>query len=131
MENPSTASLIGTWRLISYKVWNAEWQVSEPKGAQPFGYAVFTPDGLALIQVAIGPDEDASAGARASSFAAYCGPVTVSADAMQLEISVEASNIEGYIGTQQVRKFSLSQGQLTLGQPGQYQAVLQRVQLAA
>lgn len=119
-------SLLGTWRLERFRVWNADGSVSEPKGKHPFGYARFDPSGVAITVLAtqdpcLSPDD------LAASFVAYSGPFQAEPERGRLSVSVIASNRADDLGTVQVREYTVHGVSLTLGTPGQYEATCRRV----
>lgn len=124
-------SLIGTWKLLSFEVWDGGGNVAYPMGRDPVGYAVFTSAGVALIQLArryptatqLSPEQQ---GDLAASFIAYFGRLEHHPSNSEFTVHVEASNREEYVGTRQVRQYSLEGDRLVLGIPGQYQARLVR-----
>jgi hypothetical protein len=62
----------------------------------------------------------------ASSFTAYFGTYTVIANGTKLSIEVQGSNRPAYVGSTQERAISIAEDTLTMGQPDQYRAVLDR-----
>ena len=129
--------LVGTWRAVRYRAWDAQGNVSTPFGDPTSGYAVFDQTGHAFVQLmrmpAVSPFTSPDAPTEQeirnafSAFAAYYGPYTVDAASQSVTIDVEGSNLPGYIGSRQVRPFTIGDDTLTLGIPGQYQADLVRV----
>jgi len=130
----STAnSILGTWRLRTYEVWSPEGQVTTPLGPSPVGYAVFDQGGHAFIQLARShgterPESEHARETLAGSFTAYFGTYKLNSEGTKLSIEVEASNRASYVSSTQVRTVSITETVLTMGQPGQYRAVLLRQQ---
>ncbi len=131
MSSTAAAALLGTWRLRSYVVWDVDNKPSYPRGENPVGFAVFTPGGSALIQLArrIEPselDSEPKKADAAESYVAYFGKLEHHQDKGEFTVVVEGSNQAEYIGTRQVRRYEVSGNELRLGIHGQYQAVLER-----
>lgn len=119
-------ALLGTWRAVSYETWDAKGTRQAPFGPSPTGYLVLDATGHAFV--ALGESVAASASrAEAPAFAAYVGTYTVDAAQSLLRIQVEGSNLPGYPGSVQERKYSLQRDTLILGMDGQYRATLARV----
>lgn len=125
-SEPTVPSLLGTWRLERFRVWNPDRSVSEPKGKQPFGYARFDPSGVAIIFLAT-QDPSLTPQDLAASFVAYSGPFHAEPHRGRLSVSVIASNRADYLDTVQVREYTIYGDSLTLGTPGQYEATCRRV----
>ena len=124
MSNPT--ALLGTWRLLSYEVWNESGEIVAPLGPDPEGYAAFDASGRAFIQLARSNASGSPSDERSSSYMGYFGTVTVNASATEFTVAVEASNMPHYIGTRQERRFRIDGDSLVLGIEGQYRAVLRR-----
>jgi hypothetical protein len=120
------ASLQGTWRAVSYETWDAKGTRQTPFGPSPVGYLVLDATGHAFV--ALGESVAAAAGrAEPPAFAAYVGTYTVDITQSVLRIQVEGSNLPGYPGSLQERKYRLQGDTLILGIEGQYRATLARV----
>jgi hypothetical protein len=118
--------LLGTWRAVSYETWDAKGTRQTPFGPSPVGYLVLDATGHAFV--ALGESLAASANrAEAPAFAAYVGTYTVDVTQSLLRIQVEGSNLPGYPGSLQERKYTLQGDTLILGIEGQYRATLARV----
>lgn len=115
----SSSSLVGTWRLLQYVVWDSAGKPQQVFGSTPSGYATFDAAGIAFIQV-MNP-------AEVASFAAYYGPFSVNPSGDSLSIRVEGSNIPSYLQTNQRRPFQIRADTLVLGTKGQYRATLAKV----
>jgi hypothetical protein len=114
--------LVGSWRFLRYEVWDSVGAVSAPFG-RPFGYIVFDPNGLALVQLM-----GSSVGAgNLIGFGAYFGRYTIDPKADTVRIRVEGANFDGYQGTVQVRPFRIQGDTLVLSVPKEYRATLVRV----
>lgn len=118
--------LLGTWRAVSYETWDAKGTRQAPFGPSPAGYLVLDATGHAFV--ALGEPVAASAGrAEPPAFGAYVGTYTVDTTQSLLRIQVEGSNLPGYPGSVQERKYSLQGDTLILGIEGEYRAILARV----
>jgi homoserine O-acetyltransferase/O-succinyltransferase len=109
--------LDGTWRVLKYETWE-KGTVTQPLGAAPSGYVSFDA-GRAFVQLM----EPGQAG----TFGAYYGTVVVDSTKRSINITVEGSNIPGYLGTVQTRPYEVRSDTLTLGVAGEYRATLLRV----
>lgn len=120
-------TLLGAWKGLEYAVWDSTGAVSHPFGNPISGYAVFDPSGIAFIQL-MGTTTDASGhpAPDPSRFAAYYGAFSIDASGDTLRIQVEGSNMPSYVGSVQVRQFSIVDDTLRLGVPGEYRAILVR-----
>ena len=103
-------SLVGTWKLFSCYM---EDVATDEKilawGEHPKGYLVITPDGRwIVIQTADGrvlARDEADRAAAFRSMLAYSGMYRVEAD--KVTIKVDISWDEAWIGTEQVRQFTI------------------------
>ena len=131
MRDPPVSAVEGTWRLLSYELWNGDGTTRAPLGASPAGYAVFDRTGrvhIQLLRPPTAPDSVARA-ASAASHAAYFGPYAIAGTvaAPVIRIRVEGSNLPSYLSSVQERPFRLRGDTLFLGIPGQYEARLLRI----
>jgi hypothetical protein len=110
--------LVGTWRFITYELWDARGNVQQPLGA-PSGYIVFDRTGHAFVQL-MEPK-------RALTFGAYYGAYRVNPILGQLTVAVEGANAPDMLATQQVRPYRITGDTLILGVAGEYRATLLRV----
>lgn len=118
--------LLGTWRAVSYETWDAKGTRQTPFGASPIGYLVLDATGHAFV--ALGEPVAASAGrAEPPAFVSYVGTYTVDTTQSLLRIQVEGSNLPGYPGSVQERKYTLQGDTLILGIEGEYRATLAQV----
>ena len=134
---PSTGSLIGTWRLVSYQDWDASGKLSLPYGEHPRGYFVFDATGHVAINVMRMPplppfaskDENVATPeekqAAYDAYAAYFG--TYSVETGRFVTHVEGSLYPSYTDTDQPRPFVLSGDTLILGDEKTWKRVLKRV----
>ena len=88
-ETEQDASIVGTWRLLSYEDWDKSGRRTVPFGEHPRGYIVFDPTGHVTIQImrmpalsplASGDEEVATPGEKQAAYdayAAYFGTYTV------------------------------------------------------
>jgi Lipocalin-like domain len=119
---PVTApgALTGAWRVQSFTRYGKDGAPHEPLGNPPAGFAVFDTTGRACIQLGKAPSAG-SADDVAKSLMAYFGPCSIAGDT--LSVAVESSTMAAYVGSTQIRVFNLDGDVLTLGTPGEYQAV--------
>ena len=119
--------LLGVWRALRYETWDSTGGRLTPFGDPPSVYAVFSPEGVAFIQLMrTVPASGTSVEADPSLFAAYYGPYSIDPSGQSVTIRVEGTNLASYVGTEQRRPFRISRDTLFLGVPGQYQATLIR-----
>lgn len=130
--NPASASggnLVGVWRCIKYETWDSAGQRQTPFGDPPSGYAVFSKEGLAFIQLTGTMPTSGAIKTDPSKFAAYYGPYTVDPSGSFFAVEVEGTNLPSAASTVQRRPFRISGDTLVLGIPGEYEATLIRVPL--
>jgi hypothetical protein len=127
----SAPAVEGTWRLLSYELWNPDGTKRAPLGDNPAGYAVFDHAGRVHIQLLRPPTatDSAARATSAASHSAYFGSYTITGTpaAPVIRIIVEGSNLPSYLGSVQDRPFRLRGDTLFLGIPGQYEARLVRI----
>jgi len=123
-DDAAETALTGVWRVASFRRFAKDGTPNEPLGAPPAGYAVFDRTGRAYVQLGKAPGVG-SAEDVAKSLMCYFGPCSIAADV--LSVVVESSNMKAYIGSTQTRKFRIDGDTLTIGTPGEYQAVATRV----
>ncbi|MDQ7249977.1 lipocalin-like domain-containing protein [Dongia sedimenti] len=121
---PSTADLIGTWRVIAFQEWSPDGVEHHPLGDAPTGYAIFDAAGRIFIQLSRGAGRGVASDAVARSFMAYFGTFSVAGD--QLQVAIESGNNPGDVGTSQTRTVTVDGDVLTIGIPNQLQATLRR-----
>jgi hypothetical protein len=126
-------ALLGTWRLVSFQ-FDLDGRVVKPFGDAPQGYAVYTPDGHMLIQIASraqrvwppGPESlESPQPFRELGFGAYCGTFEVR-DGQVLH-GIEFSIFPSMDGTVEPRSVVLDDERLILGVPGGAQLEWQRI----
>jgi hypothetical protein len=121
--------LIGSWRLISFKV-QIMGETEAPRdmlGPEPFGRIVVTPEHTMAVYIAKQgrrgpPTNDAEAAALLSSMNAYTGRYRIDGD--KLITSVDGAWNEIFKASEQVRYFSLDGDKLTIRTPEQRSATL-------
>ena len=121
--------LIGSWRLISFKV-QVIGESAEPRdmlGPEPFGRIIMTPEHTMAAYIAKQgrkgpPSNDAEAAALLSSMNAYTGRYRLEGD--KLVTTVDGAWNEIFKAREQVRYFSLDGDKLTLRTPEQPSATL-------
>jgi hypothetical protein len=123
-EETTMDELLGAWRVEKYEVWDSTGAQSSPFGSRPSGYAVFDAAGIAFIQMMGTTDRGEP---QPLLYASYYGPFQTDSARTTLTILVEGSNLPAYVGTEQVRPYSVVEDTLYLGIPGEYRATLARV----
>jgi hypothetical protein len=117
MDNP----LLGTWRLMSLQGQPQGEAPLELWGKQPSGYLVITPQRLVAILTAQGrkvpvpPFTPQDLVASFVSQSAYTGPWRV--DGNRLITKVDTSSYSTWVGTEQVREFTVEGRRLMLTSP--------------
>ena len=118
--------LVGTWRLVSFEVRDADGRVGRPFGPDPVGFITYTEDGRMQVQFAradrprlAGGDWIAAAEAEvagaARDYFAYCGTYAYRDGAVVHRI--ELSLMPDWIGGEQVRHVALDGDTATLTTP--------------
>jgi len=132
-DDPSSA-IVGTWRLVRFV--NIEDGVSAfPFGENPKGYFIYTEDGRVSIHIQNEtapaewrslkvPPED---GEDAPWYVGYFGRYSVDIEAGTVTHHVEGGTLLSYIGTDQVRPFTLDGNRLVIGVKGDWERELERV----
>ena len=119
-------SLVGTWRLVSFEVLDAEGRRAYPFGEDAVGFITYTADGRMAVQFGAtnrprlttpdwvgGPDPEIAAAAR--DYFAYCGTYEVH-DSVVVH-RVELSLMPDWIGVEQQRHVVLDGDTITLSTP--------------
>ncbi len=122
-------SLVGTWKLVSWEVTQADGRIHHPYGRNVVGYLIYSADGYMSAEI-MDPDrrqsdpgfplEIATAQtlgdpdrARAySTYVSYCGTYTVEGDAVTHH--VRAGLIPSWTGWEQRRTFGIDHGRLVI-----------------
>jgi aminoglycoside phosphotransferase (APT) family kinase protein len=113
-------SLVGTWKLVSFKVPNDKGELEDRFGPNPTGFLTYTADGRVSVIMANSrrkpftswppPAEDATA--TFLTFASYAGTYAFSGD--KVTHHIEVSLIQALVNTDQVRSVKLEGDRLTL-----------------
>jgi len=122
--------LIGTWRLISFKVQVVGESTDGPRdmlGSQPFGRIIMAPEHTMAAYIAKEdrkgpPTNDAEAAALLSSMNAYTGRYRIEGD--KFITTVDGAWNEIFKAREQVRYFALDGDELTIRTPEQPSATL-------
>lgn len=130
LERPSAqqASVVGTWRLVSYDTRTAAGVTSYPLGQDLAGLAVYLPNGRVSIQFMrrdrpAFKSGDAWRGtleeerAAFEGFFGYAGRYTIDAARSVVTHHLEIASAPNYVGIDLVRTFSMSGNRLTLRTP--------------
>jgi hypothetical protein len=125
-EDPS-ASLFGSWRLISFqlKIVGEEGEPKDIFGPNPIGRIIFSPDHRVVVFISRAdrrPPTNESEAALLASMTAYTGKFRLDGD--KFITSVDGAWNEIYKGTEQVRYFELVGDKLSLRTPEQQSAIL-------
>lgn len=121
---PTSADLLGTWRVIGFSEWSRDGVERHPLGHNPVGYAIFDAAGRIFIQLGKSPGRGTPAEDVAGSFIAYFGTFEVKGDT--LIVAIESGNQAHDVATTQTRTVILDGDALSLGIPGQFMASLRR-----
>jgi hypothetical protein len=131
----STASIVGTWKLVKYEDLSADGTVSYPFGEKPQGYFVYDSTGHLSIQIMKTPamrpfdgmrDGTGDAGKFRDAFLsymAYFGTYSVDVAKGTVTHHIEGSLRPDYTNTDQVRSFRIEDNRLIIEirQNGLYQ----------
>jgi hypothetical protein len=127
-DNNGTPSLVGTWRLISYKSVTADGTVTDLYGSTPLGQLIY--DGAGHMSVHLlkadlpkcgtadrrkCPDREARI--AFDNYLGYWGRYQIDASANKVTHYLEGASIPDWVGTSQVRSFTLEGTHLTLKTP--------------
>jgi len=130
VHNMSTADqFIGTWELVSTR-FHAEdgTRVDSPYGSDPQGILMYDANGFMAAQLCQGrrrpfPTADRKAGddeqtrAAFESYQAYCGRYRIDLEESMIIHTVIQSLLPNWVGTEQRRHFTFTDGQLVLRTP--------------
>ena len=117
------ASLIGTWRLVSFKSKTVDGQVTDPWGKNTVGYIMYNEDGYMSVSVMSANRSKFVSGdmkggtaeekaAAAGTYISYCGKYEIKGDAIIHHI--ELSLFPNWVGVSQKRIFKLDGNKLSL-----------------
>lgn len=128
-DNETAEKLIGSWRLIAFKV-QVIGESAEPRdmlGPEPFGRIIITPEHTMAAYIAKQgrkgpPTNDAEAAALLSSMNAYTGRYRIEDD--KIITTVDGAWNEIFKAREQVRYFSLDGDKLTIRTAEQPSATL-------
>ncbi len=119
------AALIGTWRVVRFCDRDSTGAMVEPLGPNPTGYFVYTATGQLSIQamrtppvgpIAGDPVHLSSLGALRPFYFGYFGTYTVLSDSTVVH-HVQGGTLPDYIGTDQLRSYSIRGDTLSIGAP--------------
>ena len=121
----SSPAIVGTWRVVKFCDDDATGRLSDPYGASPTGYFVYTPTGELSIQAMRSPPvrpyvsgddrpTDAERKELLDSYFGYFGTYTVTSDSTVVH-HVQGGTIPSYIGTDQPREYQIRGDTLTIG----------------
>ena len=129
------ADIVGTWELVRFENFD-NGVPSQPFGAEPKGYFIYTADGHLSIHImnetppaewkSLQLPEDGS-GVAGPWYVGYFGRYTVDKAAGTVTHHVEGGTILSYIGTDQERPFTLEGDRLVVGVPGEWERELHRI----
>lgn len=131
-----SASLVGTWRVVQFCDRDSTGAMGEPLGPSPAGYFVYTATGQLSIQMMRTPPVGPLAGqpVHVNSlgdlrpfYFGYFGTYTILSDSTVVH-HVEGGTLPDYIGTDQLRSYSIRGDTLSIGAPSFPCRVLIRVQ---
>lgn len=119
-------ALVGTWRLVSFAVQDADGRVSYPFGSDAEGFITYAADGQMAVQFGAanrnhlaGSDwlagSDAEVAAAARHYFAYCGTYEVHGDTVIHHVAL--SLMPNWIGGELVRHVALHADRVTLTTP--------------
>jgi hypothetical protein len=122
----SADPLVGTWRLVSFELRDAEGRVTYPLGRDAAGFITYAADGHMAVQFGragrahlaqgdwlAAPDAEIAAAAR--DYFAYCG--TYELRGGEVVHRVELSLLPNWIGAEQVRLVALDANRVILSTP--------------
>jgi len=128
-DDETAKKLIGSWRLISFKVQviGESAEARDMLGPEPFGRIILTPEHTVGLYIAKQgrngpPTNDAEAAALLSSMNAYTGRYRIEGD--KVITAVDGAWNEIFKAREQVRYFSVDGDKLTLRTPEQPSATL-------
>lgn len=122
------ASVVGSWRLVSYETQTAEGTKSFPLGQDLAGLAIYLPNGRVSIQFMRRDRPRFQSGdawrgtleeerAAYEGFFGYAGRYTIDTARSVVTHHLEIASAPNYVGIDLVRTFSLSGNRLTLRTP--------------
>lgn len=116
-------SIVGTWRLISWEMHDADGEVTYPLGRDAVGHINYTPDGFVFVMIAARMRSQATAPGESGEGAftmgrrtiAYSGTYERNGD--ELVHHVQISSFPNWTGTHQKRFISWQDGRIVLRTP--------------
>lgn len=136
VQSTEETNLVGTWQLVEF-VNYVDGNEVHPFGENPKGYFTYTHDGRVTIQIqheippsswkSLETNNDGT-GTQAPWYVGYFGRYTVDPASAEVTHHVEGGTLLHYIGTDQIRPFTLSENRLVIGEPGAWERVLVRVE---
>ena len=119
------APLVGTWRVVQFCDQDSSGAVMNPLGPSPMGYFIYTSTGQLSIQamrtppvgpLAGEPVHLASLGELRPFYFGYFGTYTILSDSAVIH-HVQGGTLPDYIGTDQLRSYSIRGDTLSIGAP--------------
>lgn len=119
---------VGVWRLVGWEIWEEGGPVTEPLGAAPQGYLIYTAGGHMAVQM-MRPDRPLfTSGDRWTSvpeevqaayagYNAYCGTFVVHAAEGYVSHHLECSLYPNRVGTELRRTYAFTGNRLILTTP--------------
>lgn len=125
MKESGVSSLVGTWRLLSYRATTADGMTVHPLGKNVQGRLIYEQEGRMAVQLmhpgrsAFQVDDpfvasDKEVRAAFNGYPAYYGSYSVQAHERTVTHHIEAAWFPNWVGSDQVRSFELSGDRLTL-----------------
>src|SRR5687767_3415703 len=120
-----SAQLVGTWRVVQFCDQDSTGPSVDPLGPNPTGYFIYTSTGQLSIQamrtppagpLTGGPVDLGSLGELRPYYFGYFGSYTILSDSTVVH-HVEGGTLPDYIGTDQLRSFSIRGDTLSIGAP--------------
>lgn len=121
-------NIVGTWTLVSVTIRSTSGTEISPFGNNPVGQIIYTHSGEVSIMI-MRPDRTIFSGGDAMSgtpeevreafegFDAYCGSYSVDEEISTVTHHIEACRFPNWVGTDQLRHFTLSGNHLELTAP--------------
>jgi hypothetical protein len=119
---------VGVWRLVGWEMWEEGGPVTQPLGAMPHGYLIYTAGGHMGVQM-MRPDRPlftsadrwtsapAEVQAAYAGYNAYCGAFAVHADVGYVSHHLECSLYPNRVGTELRRNYEFTGSRLILSTP--------------
>jgi hypothetical protein len=114
-QQPGKVPILGIWRLVSFEVeYQATGQRENPRGKNPTGYIIFTPEGRMMVLITNegrkAPQTDQDRADLFNAMVAYTGMYRIEGDKWITKVDVHMN--PALVGSEQARSFRVDGNRL-------------------